>query len=201
MSIFICQFCDRETTNSGANVKHEKHCKSNPNYVKAYRSPNAGAQKGSTPWNKGKKLHYTVGTKGKPGTFRDKQHTEETKRKMSESRKALYAAGWECIAGRCKKYDYESPIAGKIKLDGTWELKVATYLDSIGVNWSRNKQRFSYIRPDGKLATYQPDFYVVEWATFIEVKGYETELDHAKWSQFPHNIQVWKRDKIKTLEG
>ena len=31
MVIFICQFCSRETTNAGANRKHEISCKSNPN--------------------------------------------------------------------------------------------------------------------------------------------------------------------------
>ena len=60
MKIFICQYCGRETTNTGANGKHEKHCKSNPNYVKAYRSPSAGARKGSTPWNKGAKGSWFV---------------------------------------------------------------------------------------------------------------------------------------------
>lgn len=54
MDIFICQFCGKETTNIGANAKHEKHCKNNPNYVKAYRSPNAGWQKGKESPLKGK---------------------------------------------------------------------------------------------------------------------------------------------------
>ena len=67
--------------------------------------------------------------------------------------------------------------------------------------WNRNKQRFSYVRPDGKVATYQPDFYVTDWEMFIEVKGYETDLDRAKWSQFPHKLDIWKRDKIQKLEG
>ena len=95
---------------------------------------------------------------------------------MSESRKKLYASGWEPTCGRCKKYDYFSPIAGHIKLDGKWELATAKYLDSIGVNWIRNRKRFNYIKPDGKESTYQPDFYVTDWTTYIEVKGYETDF-------------------------
>lgn len=55
-----CPFCPREFTNAGCLGKHVKHCKSNPNFVKGVRSPLAGRQKGSTPWNKGLKddRHY-----------------------------------------------------------------------------------------------------------------------------------------------
>ena len=54
MSEFICQYCGRPSPNKGAITKHEKHCHSNPNYIKAKRSPLAGLQKGNTPWNQGK---------------------------------------------------------------------------------------------------------------------------------------------------
>ena len=53
MSKFICQYCERPAPNAGAHAKHEKHCHQNPNYVKGYRSPKAGQQKGSIPWNQG----------------------------------------------------------------------------------------------------------------------------------------------------
>ena len=48
-----CQFCSRESTNPGAFSLHEKHCSKNPDRIQRKRSPNAGAKKGSTPWNKG----------------------------------------------------------------------------------------------------------------------------------------------------
>lgn len=54
-----CQYCNRPTTNPGANAAHERCCLKNPNRVKHTRSPNAGQQKGSTPWNKGKKTGTT----------------------------------------------------------------------------------------------------------------------------------------------
>jgi hypothetical protein len=49
-----CSFCDRILTNAGAFVLHETRCKSNPNRVPGVRSPNAGAKKGSVPYNKGR---------------------------------------------------------------------------------------------------------------------------------------------------
>lgn len=130
------------------------------------------------------------------------QWSEETRtafsKQVSERMKAQYASGWDAICGRSKKYEYESIIAGKIKVDGTWELKVAIYLDSINVKWSRPITRFDYIKPCGKKSTYKPDFYVEDWNSYIEVKGYKTELDLYKWSQFPDNLIIWeKADLIK----
>ena len=127
---------------------------------------------------------------------------EEKRRKVSENMKLRYASGWEPVCGRSKKYEYESIVAGKIKVDGTWELKVAKHLDSLNVIWERNKRRFDYLKPDGTKSTYQPDFYVKDWDCYIEVKGYKTDLDEAKWKHFPNNLQVWYRDKInKIMEG
>lgn len=51
-----CQYCNRKLTNVGSLSLHEKHCKDNPSRVQRERSPNAGAKKGSTPWNKGKEV-------------------------------------------------------------------------------------------------------------------------------------------------
>lgn len=169
------------------------------------------ARKGSVPWNKGlskatdervKKNAEAVALATSNGTFwTGRKHSDETKLKMAEAKRKLYASGWEPVCGRSKKYKYESPMAGIVLLDGTWEVKVAKYFDSIGVRWRRNKLRFDYIRPDGKPATYQPDFFVEDWDLYIEVKGYETDLDLAKWKQFPHKLEVWKKSKIQTLES
>ena len=41
-----------------------------------------------------------------------------------------------------------------------------------------------------KIGYYKPDFYLVDENLYIEVKGYETDLDHDKWSQFPHQLKV-----------
>jgi hypothetical protein len=205
---YECKFCHRGIKNKGSLVAHEKVCPGNPERVKYQRSPKAGAQKGSVPWNKGLSADVDVRVattaaknavilKGRPG----KKHTNETRMKMSESRKRLYESGWESTAGRTKKIRYTSPIAGDVTLDGSWELRVAKHLDSIGVKWVRNKARFPYVRPDGKSSTYQPDFFVSEWNTYIEVKGYETDIDRAKWGAFPHDLQIWRKAEIESLEG
>ncbi len=125
-----------------------------------------------------------------------RSQTAETKKKLRDIALQRYEQGWNPKAGRCCKIQYESRKAGIVFLDGSWELAVAKYLDSIDVTWTRNTTRFSYYKQDGRRATYCPDFYVQTWGTYIEVKGYETALDRLKWNQFPHPLQVWKRQQL-----
>lgn len=196
--MLICKFCGKECANANSLRNHERLCKSNPDKqvsnISKYKQENPGS------WNKGLVGVQTAWNKGLPGTFTGKKHTAEVKLEMSNRKKALYASGWEPTCGRCKKYLHSSPIAGDVKLDGTWEVKVAEHLDKLGVVWKRNRERFSYIRPDGKSATYQPDFYVEDWCTYLEVKGYETALDRAKWEQFDKPLIVWRKKEIQNLE-
>lgn len=148
------------------------------------------AEKFKCKLDNGEILHNWVG----------KKHSAETRAKMSASRKLLYQNGFQTRCGRTSKITYNSPIAGSITLDGTWELKVAEYFDSISLNWKRNTQRFPYIHLNGKQSTYCPDFFVEDWQCYIEVKGYETDLDRCKWSQFPFKLEVWKKQKLKELK-
>lgn len=50
-----CVFCGKDIANKGSLVSHRNRCHSNPDRVRYRRSPNAGQQKGCTPWNKGQK--------------------------------------------------------------------------------------------------------------------------------------------------
>lgn len=126
--------------------------------------------------------------------------SEETKQRHADNAReriiSRYNNGWLPKAGRCKKYNYYSPVAGDVSLDGTWELAVAMWLDINGYNWIRNKNRFEYVNLKGITSYYTPDFYVTELHSYIEVKGYETELDRCKWSQFPEKLLVWKQKEL-----
>jgi hypothetical protein len=110
-----------------------------------------------------------------------------------------YKNGWDSKCGRSKKYDYDSSIAGKIKVDGTWELKTAKFFDKIKVKWIRNTRRFEYFNGES-ISTYKPDFYVFDWDCYIEVKGCKTTLDLIKWKQFPCKLQVWEKEKLQELK-
>lgn len=164
--------------------------------------------KGKPSWNAGKTKEtdervkrQSQSLKGRDiGFTKGSKHSEEWKKGQSERMNKLYESGWEPVCGRCKKYEYTSPIAGHIKVDGTWELKVATFLDTTNLKWKRNKKRFSYTKPDGKKSTYQPDFYIEDWNCYVEVKGYETELDQSKWSQFKEKLKIIKSRDIGELD-
>lgn len=125
---------------------------------------------------------------------------KETKDRLADEQRARiisrYEQGWLPKAGRCKKIRYISPVAGEVLLDGTWELAVAQYMDRNGWHWIRNTKRFPYINLKGTVSHYTPDFHVEELNGYLEVKGYETDLDRCKWSQFKESLTVWKKDVI-----
>lgn len=177
--------------------------------------------KGKIPWNKGKSLLETFG-KEKAIEISDKikngikvaverrgknfgnaltQCGEiERRRKISEAINKRYESGWMPKAGRCKKIRYISHIAGEVLLDGSWELEFAKYLDKENINWRRNKNKFNYTF-DKKDRKYTPDFYLIDFEEYVEVKGYETDKDRAKWSQFHHELFVIKKEHIKLIKN
>ena len=121
------------------------------------------------------------------------------KLKTSIALQRRYASGWMPKAGRCKKISYTSPFAGRVLLDGSWELITATWLDSNFFKWSRNTNRFPYM-DCGKLRYYTPDFFLSEFNSYLEVKGFETDLDRLKWGQFPHRLIVLRKKEILNMK-
>ena len=144
------------------------------------------------------RISETLKNNGLPkgrGSTQEKEN--ERKRKLSELIKKRYEDGWMPKAGRCEKIKYKSKYCGVVSLDGNWELGVAKYLDDNEIDWVRNKEKFVYIDGDGKERKYTPDFYLKESDTFLEVKGYKTDLDDLKWSQFPKTLEVWDKSVLE----
>jgi hypothetical protein len=129
-----------------------------------------------------------------------KSHSEEFKAQQRSRILLRYENGWMPKAGRCRKYKYISVSAGEVFLDGTWELAVAKWLDKQSYTWKRNTKRFQYINLLGKVSHYVPDFWVEELRSYVEVKGYETELDRCKWSQFSEPLVVWKKHELTEMK-
>jgi len=199
----ICPFCKKEFNKYGI--------KGHIWRVHTQKGQMHKPAENTKPWNKGKtketskrilkasqEIKKTFEEHGHSWT--GKKHSSKTKKKMSETRKQMYLDGWEASScGRAKKYKHESPIAGHITVDGKWELAVANYLDELKLSWKRNTKRFKYINLKGNISTYCPDFWVEEWKTYIEVKGYETDLDKCKWNQFKYPLQIWNGDMLIKL--
>lgn len=85
-----------------------------------------------------------------------------------------------------------------IWLDSSWEIKYVTYLDEHNIKWERVKERFPY-KFQGKDFKYIPDFYLPDTDTFVEIKGYVTDKDEAKWKYFPHSLKILKKDELKQM--
>lgn len=203
-----CVICGKELTNLGLpghiNIVHAGNS--------SFKDAGNNARRGSPPWNKGLTAISDVRVREQNKKALDTQMrkapadrkfkmSDEARAKIALAKRKLYDNGWQPVCGRAKKYEYISKTAGHIRVDGTWELLVCRYLDSLKLTWSRNTKRFPYISPSGKMSTYQPDFYISEWDSYLEVKGYQTEKDNAKWTQFPHKLIIWKKDKIKSIES
>jgi len=176
--------------------------------LKIYRKthPHPRPMLGVKPWNFGltketdervKKMSDSLKERCKrDGFWNNTIISDEQKKKLSRIQKERIKNGCKIGCGHAKKYWHESPIAGKVSLDGTWELRVAIFFDGSELNWRRNTKLFEYNKQDGSIGYYKPDFYVYDWGTYIEVKGWEDEDDKLKWSKFPKPLEVWNGDKL-----
>ena len=126
------------------------------------------------------------------------QHRDKISKTVSEK---ASKGQWHCSFKKTRCYSFNSKFAGEVKLHGTWELAYAKYLDDNNINWCRPKDRFKYNFDQLKrgYGYYTPDFYLVQENIWVEIKGYETEKDKAKWSQFPHTLKVIRGTDLKNL--
>ena len=61
-----------------------------------------------------------------------------------------------------------------IKVQGTWERDFAERLVDLGIKFERRRLKFLRYR------TYTPDFYLVDYNMYVEIKGYLRENDKYK---------------------
>jgi hypothetical protein len=53
---------------------------------------------------------------------------------------------------------------------------------------------------DGRTRRYTPDFYLPLEDVYVEIKGYKTEKDEAKWSQFPERLVVLMKEELHSMQ-
>jgi hypothetical protein len=208
--MFKCSKCNREAKTKAGLSSHERSCDGNG--TKRSRSIDRNSSyviENSENMSK-KEIHRAkLKMIWKDENYRDKQKNkiyygnpsdpvkmEEKRIKLRNAINERYKNGWNPRAGRCKKIKYLSEIAGEVSVDGSWELAVCKFLDRNKINWRRNKIRFNYLDSKGKERTYCPDFYLIESETYIEVKGYVTNLDRIKWEQFTAPLEIWNKQVL-----
>lgn len=107
--------------------------------------------------------------------------------------KKIEEGTWHVSFSKRKTYEYKGE-----KFHGTWELKYAQWLDSQNIRWRKPKENFHY-ELNGTSHRYTPDFYLIDEMCYVEIKGYETEKDRAKWDQFPLKLKVLKGKELNEL--
>lgn len=186
-----CIFCNKECKNNNSLSNHQTRCKENPNR----KNPSVWAarnRKGIPSWNKGligdERLKHSDETKKKISEKTKQRSVDwnrENGKRISEAiRKKVSAGTWHTSLAKHMHIDYKGN-----NLHGSWELKYVMYLDENNIKWIRNKDSFTYLF-EGKERKYTPDFYLPESDEYIEIKGYKTEKDSAKWSQFPFHRKL-----------
>lgn len=119
--------------------------------------------------------------------------SEETKQKISATAKVnKRSGGYREGSGRGKKGWYKGYFC-----DSSWELAFVIYNLEHGIQFERNKKRFTYTF-NNKEYHYLPDFIVD--GKYVEIKGYWCEQWEAKYKQFPKNetLQVLTKNEIQT---
>jgi len=183
---FECSYCKKDFTSetfkksfSGLRI-HESTCDLNPDAVKIERKPfSEETRKNLSEASKGKKL------------------SQEQKRKISEYMKLAVLNHPESYTsanrGRVKQIEVDG-----LKLHGSWEVLFYQWAKEAGLLPERCLKSFSY--EWNGTRSYYPDFYLPTLNLYIEVKGYETEQDRAKWNHFPERLIVLKKKEIEQIK-
>jgi hypothetical protein len=187
--MFYCQFCNKECKNLNSFKNHERLCPKNLNRV--YKNGMTG-KKGANQYTYGAQM--TFETKEKISKFMKQQVWDDNKRikhsiAMKNAVKNFPDSYTYSNRGRTKQI-----VIDGIKLQGNWEVEFYLYCKKNNIKIIRNELGFKYFWNGER--TYFPDFYLPDLKLFVEVKGYETERDLAKWNCFPNKLIIIKKQDI-----
>lgn len=131
----------------------------------------------------------------------------DERRKISESvRKAWRDGKFDGVrVGQCQWFTHTKPDGSVIKLQGTWELVFAKWMDENMIQYSTHKGRIPYLDKNGDKRSYYPDFFVDTWQSWVDVKNdYHFSLQEEKFQQIRKsnpNIQllILRKVDLETL--
>lgn len=170
-SVSFCKFCNVSFAPSSIGI-HTISCKSNPKYLSYLE------KRGSS---------ISLSMKGRKLSETQKENITSTITQKIKN------GTWHLSYSKAKIVMYNGT-----KLHGTWEVGYAKYLDAQGLSWRRPNEKFEYMF-EGKVRHYTPDFYVDELQSYVEIKGYATAKDEAKWSQFTEKLLVLRGENLVEL--
>jgi hypothetical protein len=192
-----CQFCCKEVKNNNAKSQHELYCSENPN--KKTKIPSYGmlGKSGSN--------QYIKGTANPLSEETRRTLAENAKNKIwdTEARAKHSIAMKEAVAKYPESYTSSNRgrtkqiIHDGIRFQGKWELDFYLFCKTNNIKIVRSTEWFEY-EWEG-IRKYFPDFYLPDMESYVEVKGYETEKDRAKWSNFPKKLIIIRKLDIMNI--
>lgn len=223
-----CQYCNKETKSKVSCVQHEIRCHANPNRLdmtysksnfknttipptpcvfcqKIYetksalsnhirRCPQNPNRTLETLTNSGRMRLSLKGTEANKKKWSDpifrEKHRSSMQRAVQENPESYTSSN----RGRVKQF-----VLDGIKFQGQWEVDFYIWAKQQGLNPSRPSKAFKYYWNGERW--YHPDFYIQCKDLYVEVKGYETDRDKAKWSQFPEKLCIIKEKEIKQIRN
>lgn len=81
--------------------------------------------------------------------------------------------------GQCEWYSYTKRDGRVIKLQGTWELAYAKWLDESGTAFESHRGKLQYFDDSGVKRSYHPDFRMAD-GSYVDVKNPYYEKLHAR---------------------
>jgi hypothetical protein len=204
-----CQYCNKLCKNVNSLRQHEVRCKDNPNkiIVGSHSRRNKNNYIGSNQFTYAKKLglpkpvvsketvNKIIATKRKNGTLNktleQRTTTSIAMKKAVENNPESYTSS---NRGRVKQIIYDD-----IKFIGQWEVDFYIWAKKNNLSPQRPNTGFPY--EWNGLRTYFPDFYLPTLDLYVEVKGYETDRDRAKWAAFPTALCIIKKKEITEIRN
>lgn len=199
--ICACRFCNVALYKKEL-PKHEILCNENPNldFVKEFY---ASGKKNPNQYIKAKMLGLPkpeltdeqrqnisrASSSQKWSEERRKNHSESMKRAVLQHPES-YSVSYGVRSKKIIKYD--------IRFDSTWELIFYEWCLKNDINVIDNLKFFPYTY-NGKEHLYNPDFYLPDYNIYVEVKGYTTDVDIAKWQHFNKDLYILKAAEIDLI--
>ena len=195
--MFHCKFCGKEWEIKKSHTQHQNRCKLNPHSI------------ASNQFSKAKQLgvefELDMSDEAKQRRSKRSKKASEVRWSKSGAKEKASAAMKKAVEnnpesytssnrGRVKQIEYHG-----LKFHGNWELTFYKYCEENHIKCERSSQSFPYYW-NNSFHSYFPDFYLPDFAVWIEIKGYKTERDDAKWNQFPLKHAVIMKEEIKSIE-
>ncbi len=167
----VCEYCSKLSETKSSFISHVSVCNKNPK-SKWFNHVKKDRRIGPHVWtDEDRKIHSS----------RMKLAVEANPDSYSSSNR-----------GRVKQIEIDG-----IRCQGQWEVDFYTWCKENSISIKRCEEWFEYIWNGNRK--YFPDFYLPELDIYIEVKGYETERDHAKWLHFPKRLCIIRKAEIDQI--